>query len=121
MDGRVDEFHQRSHNCRMSKFGAILSEVYHILITHPKNDEFHERSHNCRMSKSGAILSEAYHVLITHPKNDENSLMAPMVIRDGSIGTPHNSRQIDNGCHPLQAWDLHCPGARPVRSGQGRP
>ena len=38
-------------------------------------------------------------------KNDENSPVAPTLIRDGSVGTAHNSCQIDIGCQWLQAWD----------------
>ena len=43
--------------------------------------------------------------LIHHWKNDKNSPVVPTYIRDGSVGTPHNSCQIDIGCQWLQAWD----------------
>ena len=40
--------------------------------------------------------------VIHHWKNDKNSPMTPTFIRDGSVGTSHNSCQVDIDCRRFQ-------------------
>ena len=74
-------------------------------------------AHNCYQIDIGCQRLQAwdhlvrrarYAQLIRRDKNDGNSSLVPTLIRDGGVGSAHNSCQIDIGCRRLQAWD-HLP------------
>lgn len=46
--------------------------------------------------------------------------MVPTLIRDGNVGTAHNSCQIDINCQLLQAWDYLAKCARTAQLNRSR-